>query len=152
MIKRILVPLDGSKLGEKAVPYAELLAQKLGAELILVHVLQAALVTSDHGASALYSPQVLAEEKEVTLYLNSIRGQLRGLNVTTHIAVLSGRSVSEAIVDLSRQESVDMIVMSSHGRSGLNRWLYGSVASRVVEQASCPVFLVRAFENDFPRN
>lgn len=152
MIKRILVPLDGSKLGEKAVPYAELLAQKLGAELILVHVLQATMVTSDHGVSAMYGPQVLAEQKEATYYLNSIRGQLCGLNVTTHIAVLGGRSVPEAIVDLSRQEAVDMIVMSSHGRTGLNRLLYGSVANRVVEQASCPVFLVRACENDFPRN
>jgi nucleotide-binding universal stress UspA family protein len=147
MIKKILVPLDGSKLAEKALPYAEALAQKFEAELILVRVLHPMLVVADYGAMAYYSQEAFQQEQvEANLYLSNIDAELRARSFRVRSKVLDGLPVAEAIIDLARQEAVELVVMSTHGRSGLGRWVYGSVANKVLQQAPCPVFLVRANE------
>ena len=144
MIKKILVPLDGSKLAENALPYAETFVEKLAAELILTWVLHPLIVMSDYGVSA-YETIIDLEEKEATEYLTlmQIKLQKRSLPVRTNI--LEG-PVAQAIIDLACQERADLIVMSTHGRSGLSRWVYGSVATKVLEHAPCPVFLVKVKE------
>lgn len=143
MIKKILVPLDGSELAEKALPYAENLAQKFNAELILVRSLQPMLVVSRYveSAMAFYGPRLLQEKDDASIYLRTV--QKNKLHFPTRSAVLEGRPVAESIIEMASQEAVNLIVMATHGRSGLNRWISGSVADEVLQRASCPVFLVR---------
>ncbi len=144
MIKKILVSLDGSRLAEKALPYARTLAQKFDAELILVRVLQPMVIMSDYGYVPFYQSQVLQEEADAKVYLRSIQKKFSKLGLTIHIEVLEGNPVAETILDMARETAVDLIVMSTHGRSGLSQWVYGSVANKVLQHAPCPIFLVRA--------
>lgn len=146
MIKKILVPLDGSKLAEKALPYAEALAEKLEAELILTWVLHPLIVMSDYGASS-YETIISLEKNEATQYLTTTQIELQKQHLPVRINILEGHA-ADAIIELACQERVGLIVMSTHGRSGLSRWVHGSVATKVLQQAPCPVFLVRVKESE----
>jgi len=152
MIKRILVPLDGSKLAEKALPYAEALAQKFEAELILVRVLQPTLqpvpVIAGYGEIASYYPPAFQDESEANLSKLYLKAAQEKLRLPTRTEVLEGRPEADVIIDMARRESVDLIVMCTHGRSGVNRLVHGSVASAVLQHAPCPVFLVRAQKSE----
>ncbi|MFW5940717.1 MAG: universal stress protein [Chloroflexota bacterium] len=137
--KRILLTLDGSQLAERALQPAVTLAKATEAELIIVRV-----VTPIY----LWAPFVEIEpslevarernEQETVNYLEGIRKRLldadSGLNV--RVEVLSG-AVAESIIDFAMSNQVDLIVMSSHGRSGIGRWVYGSVAEKVLRGAKC---------------
>ncbi|MBE7473662.1 MAG: universal stress protein [Anaerolineae bacterium] len=148
MIKKILVSLDGSQLAEKALPYAQLLAQKFEAELVLVRVLH---LSSDFVGGipgiGIVREQVIRERVEAKSYLDRVLLQLRSMRLSAHAIIMDVHPTAEAIVDLAAEEAVDLIVISTHGRSGLSRWIYGSVASKVLQYAPCPVFLVRANES-----
>jgi nucleotide-binding universal stress UspA family protein len=111
-------------LAEKALPYAEALAQKFGAELI---VLRVSLTTPEviGGQHGIVFHELRTQNRpEVQVYLNGVMKQF--LPVRT--VVLENYSAGDAIIDLACQEKVDLIVMSTHGRSGLSRLVYGSVA------------------------
>ena len=149
MFKRILVPLDGSKLAEKALPYAEALAQKFEAELVLVRVLQLLpeVIPALPYASVTFHEQTAQVRQEATTYLNGVATQVRKAGVLPlRRVVLDAHAIANAITELAGKESVDLIVMSTHGRSGLSRLVFGSVAGQVLHDAPCPVFLVKAKE------
>jgi nucleotide-binding universal stress UspA family protein len=150
MFKKILVPLDSSKLAEQALPYAEDLAQKYKAELILVMVLQRPiLVPLDYSATIPRLDVIMAQEKQAAQeYLSRLQAQLSQRQIPTRIAVLESAAVADAIIDLANQQKVDLIVKTTHGRSGPSRWLFGNVALKVLQHASCPVFLVRVKAED----
>jgi nucleotide-binding universal stress UspA family protein len=141
MIKKILVPLDGSEFAESALPYAENLALKYDAELILVRSLQPMLVVSQFAdkAMAFYGPQLRKEKDAANVYLRSIQGNL---HLPTRITVLAGRPIADTIVEIAAQEAVSLIVMTKHSRSGLSRWFADHVADEVLQHAPCPVFLI----------
>ncbi len=142
MYKKILVPLDGSELSEKALVHGHALAKALGAQLVLLCVV--VFPTRDFDVTPpmedAVSSEVLAETKR---YLENHAGKLRraGVGVTTFAE--SGR-VADTIIDFAASHQVDLIVMSTHGRTGAARWIIGSVADRVVHGAHVPVLLVRA--------
>jgi nucleotide-binding universal stress UspA family protein len=157
MYKKILVPLDGSPLAESALPYAAAIAGSFNSDVLLVRVFQSIAIPFD-----LYTlgPDVaddydqglqLQLETEAGQYLIHVQKRLRLQNIRSRIFVLGG-IVTDVILDLAEVEAVDLIVMSTHGRSGFSRWVYGSVASKVLQAAPCPVLLVRAqnvrLEND----
>jgi nucleotide-binding universal stress UspA family protein len=146
MIRKILVPLDGSNLAKKALPYAEELAHRFEAELILVRVIQAVPVVVEYGAPV-YEMDYRRLAEEAELYLNSVKGELRELQIPAQTIVIGDEPVAEGIINLARNQDVDLIVMSTHGRSGLSRWVFGSVANKVLEHSPCPIYLVRAKEN-----
>lgn len=151
MLQRILVPLDGSDLAEQALPYATTLAQKLDAELILFRALQAYQVVPlpEFGVVPYEYEEILEQaEAQARAYLTEVQDGLREMGVATRVALMRSHSVAEAIVDFAKQEEVDLIVKTTHGRSGLSRWVFGSVAIRVLEQAPCPVFLIRVSGGD----
>ena len=152
MLHKILVPLDGSELAEKALPYAEALAQKFEAALILVWVLQDPLVVPPPvaygGVMAPIDTVIVQQDEEAKTYLRRLQETLRGKNISTRIEILKSHSVADAIIDLARQEKIDVIVKTTHGRSGLSRWIYGNVATKVLQGAPCPVFLVRVSAKD----
>lgn len=150
MFKSILVPLDGSKLAEKALPYAEALAEKFEAELILVQVLQLIpeIIGGPHGGMVFYE-QSVQDRQIATDYLNSIMKRLRELHqLPVRTVLLEDRAVADAIINLASQTSINLIVMSTHGRSGLSRWVFGSVANKILSHAPCPIFLIRVTESD----
>ncbi len=82
-------------------------------------------------------------EKSAEDYLRSLQEKLQLKNIKSYYFMLSG-AIPEAILDIAETETVDLIVMCTHGRSGLSRWAYGSVAAKVLQAAPCPVFLIRA--------
>jgi nucleotide-binding universal stress UspA family protein len=131
-VKRILVPLDGSRLAEAILPVAKELARDYEAALVLVRALRPL-------GSA--EAEVLAQEDAET-YLRRMARRLeaRGLPVTWKVWY---DDPARAIADAARYNEVDLIVMSTHGRGGLNRLLFGSVAETLVRQAPVPVLLVR---------
>ena len=146
MFHKILVPLDGSKLAEKALPYAESLAEKYGSELIFVRALPPLPVLPVGEFGALphdFGPVLAEEEKQANDYLVELQDRYDARKIPIRTAVLKGKYVADAIVDIASQEEVDIIVKTTHGRSGISRWVYGSVATKVLEQAPCPVLLVR---------
>jgi nucleotide-binding universal stress UspA family protein len=154
VFKRILVPLDGSQLAEKALPYAEALAKKFEAELILVQVLQLMpeFVGGTHGG-VMFHEQIGQDRQVAEAYLNGLMRQVYELGIRPiRTVTLEAHSVATAITQLACDESVELIVMSTHGRSGLSRLVHGSVAGQMLHEAPCPVFLVKVAEPDCQEN
>lgn len=145
---RILVPLDGSELATKALPVAAFLARKLSAELHLVSVVP--LVILPYITGGAYVPanvyQRLDDDRqhEARQYLDqAARGvQENGIQVQTH---LERGDAASALLDLASKQQINLVVMTTHGRTGLARLTLGSVADRVVRSGAAPVLLVRSF-------
>jgi len=150
MYKKILVPLDGSKLAECALPHVEELAKGCDTgEVILVSVTERV-----KGYRALEEPsqplgqQLIPEafgkkEKQAQRYLDRIAKAMaaKGINVSTEVLLWKP---NEAIVGYAKQYRCDLIVMASHGRSGPSRWAHGSVANKVLRASGIPVLMIRA--------
>jgi len=145
MISKILVPLDGSDFAEQALPYAAEVARKFNAALTLVWVLNPMVIMSDFGAVT-YQNLLSLEQDEAKNYLQMKQTELKSEGLSVKIQILEG-VVADSIIDVACQNDNDLIVMSTHGRSGLSRWVYGSVATKVLQHAPCPVFLVRNKQN-----
>jgi nucleotide-binding universal stress UspA family protein len=167
MYRKILVPLDGSKLAECALPHAEELARGCDtAEIILVSVTERvqgykAVAGSvepfvllgagwpQDSTSMQSSPQRLVpeafgkKEKQAERYLTRIAEKLQSRGVKVHTEVLFWPP-AEAIASYAEQNGADIIVMSSHGRSGPSRWAHGSVADKVLRSSRIPVLMIRA--------
>ncbi len=148
MYRKILVPLDGSELAEKVLPHAEALARCMGAEIILlrvpVYAYEGAAVTATPYRRA---PLPLLDEreealKEATNYLNKVKFNLAMKGVHTSVFVKEGLT-GEMIIQFAREQGVDLIAMSTHGRTGLGRVVFGSVAEQVLRGAGKPVLLIR---------
>lgn len=146
--KKILVTLDGSALAEAALPHAQALAQQSGAELIVLRVvphITDELVAVDMLPLEFTSLEVQQQKMidEATLALKNITATLTAQNIPTQPVVVVGHT-AEKIVDYAIAHAVDLIVMSTHGRTGVQRWLLGSVAGKVSAASPCPLLLVRA--------
>lgn len=141
----VLVPLDGSDLAEMALDDAFSVAQLSQAEVTLLQVIppidQVIAAGTDHPVfvdQQWENQQMLAME-----YLESICERMNCENIAIHKAVEMGPA-AETIIDYAHQQPIDLIVMATHGRSGLQRWVYGSVADKVLRGANLPILLVRA--------
>jgi universal stress protein A len=143
---KILHPTDFSDCAAGAQATAVDLAQKLGGEIMLLHVL---VETPLYGEGMLSGPRVQrvydAQRKWAGEALEARAAELRGRGVKTSWRANAGVPFEE-IVKIAGEERADMIVMGTHGRSGLNRVLLGSVAERVIRGAPCPVLTVRQSE------
>lgn len=137
MYRTILVPLDGSPFSERAVPLAASLARVGASRIVLVRAVSASAPSG--------GDQVAAEQHAVagaTAYLSKVAQDLAGQNLTAAIAtpVAPARhGILQALTD----HGADLIVMCTHGRSGLGRWIYGSVAEAVLASSPVPVVLAR---------
>jgi len=152
MFTQILVPLDGSDVAERALPYVEELARRFGSAVLLLRATTPAetLVTAP-GAAPTVAPVVdplpimEAERREADAYLRTIADRLHGAGVSVTYEQHMG-SAAEVIIDRARKRRADLIAMTTHGRGGLGRLVFGSVADAVLRSAPCPVFLVRVRE------
>ena len=139
MYEKILVPLDGSGLAEVALPYAEQLARRLGSEIALIYVSESAEVPQ-HYIHRFYLQKIGEATKEGA---ERTLGESVAKAIKIESAVLVGHP-AETIVDYAEKEDISLIVMATHGRSGIRRWALGSVAEKVVRATSRPVVLIRA--------
>ena len=145
-LHNILVPLDGSQLAEQALPYARALAEKFDGNLTLLWVLQPPplMPVTEFGVLPVHDESLLERaEKQANDYLGRLREQLNEDGIPAWVAVTRSPAVAEAIVDFAAQGDFQLIVKTTHGRSGISRWVFGSVAAKVLERAPCPIFLVR---------
>ncbi len=139
MFQRILVPLDGSRLAESALPVAEYLANCTGAALVLFHVIERGAAERVHGE------RHLARANEALAYLNEIAGRLRqaGLVVEQHVHEPGEADVAQSIIDHTQDLRTDLVLLCAHGRSGLRDVLMGNIAQQVIQGGQTPVFFVR---------
>ena len=151
MEERILVPLDGSKVGEAALPYVEELASKLlpevKVEVTLLQVVSSLthyVVAGEASAWVPYTEEEMEQiKKRAVGYLDTTGEVLRSKGAAVKIRVGVGRSADE-IIKIADEINANMIAMSTHGRSGLSRWAFGSVTDRVLRGGERPVLVVRA--------
>ena len=145
MYKTILVPLDGSKRAEAIVPHVEQLALKYGAKVVFLQVVQPHGTHS--GAEALpaevYQKAYEQQRLEAQKYLDGMVGTFRekGIAAATHI--VSGRIIDQ-ILSAAEREHIDLVAIASHGRTGLARVFYGSIAAGILHRIDRPLLLVRS--------
>lgn len=144
MYQRILVPLDGSILSEAVLPHAEKLARALDVEIVLLHVdASPAPVFEPHESPLIPLPEevrIMQVDEKHYLKVMCSKLESNGLRVTY---LMRGGMVADTILETAEIEQADLIVMSTHGRTGMLRLLLGSVAEQVVHQSKIPVMLIR---------
>jgi universal stress protein A len=141
-IKTILCPIDFSKISANAMEYAVFLASHHQAKLLLMHVVEY-LQDFEYYQILVFTPQELAEkmEKQAHEELNKLTEQIKK-TVKVETVVRQGKAFVE-IIKTAKEKDMDLIVMGSHGRTGISHMLMGSVAEKVVRKANCPVLIVR---------
>ncbi|HEY0100777.1 MAG TPA: universal stress protein [Pyrinomonadaceae bacterium] len=150
-IRSILLPTDFSRCAESALPYAADLARQMKARLLCLHVIETTVPPVGYPA-ALAEPLPVADmggqlEESATRELPKLgaRQECAGLDVEE--LLVRGDAAGE-IVRVARERDIDLIVISSHGRTGWGRMLFGSTAESVVRHAHCPVLVVKPKESD----
>ena len=156
MYTRILVPLDGSRFAEQALPHALNIA---AAGAVEIHLLSVAPLLNDqtHSVVDMYPVYVYrdymvnhaSESERIKLGLQDYLDQVvRGITAAGHQAISAVRlgQPAEEIISYAGENNCELIVMSTHGRSGIGRWVYGSVADKVLRGSATPVLLVRVQE------
>ena len=159
MYGKILVPLDGSKVAEVVLPYVQELARRFDSEVTLIQVVVplSKLVAETMpagleptGAAAAVgleaaSEALKAEREGAHAYLEGVAGRLKPEKIKVQAEVAEG-AAGDTIVEYAHHHGMDLIAMSTHGRSGLRRLVFGSVADHVLRQAGTPVLLIRSRE------
>jgi nucleotide-binding universal stress UspA family protein len=142
MFERILLPLDGSTLAECVLPHAVALARATNAQLVLVYVLEPA---PEQGPMATDPLQWHLLKAETKAYLDEICERLRRLELAVEGVQLEGPA-AERIVEYARENGIDLLLLSSHGRSGLTGWNVSSVVQKVILRVNRSVMIVRAYD------
>ena len=128
-LHKILVTLDGSALAERVLPYVQGVAKQFESEVVLLNVPQGA---TDESSSL-----------ETETYLQGVAEVLANAGIPTH-TLITGADPIPTILEVSQNESVDLIMLATNGRGGIKRLLIGSVADAIMRQAHCPVFIIPA--------
>ena len=150
MGEKILIPLDGSKIGEAALPYVEELVSKLSPRvkvevtlLQVVSLLTHYVVAGEAVAPITYTEKEMEQiQQEARDYLNTVGEGIRSKKVGVKIRVGIGNAAEE-IIKAADEINVDLIAMSTHGRHGISRWAFGSVTDKVLRGGHKPVLVVR---------
>jgi nucleotide-binding universal stress UspA family protein len=146
MYKKILVPLDGSELAECVLPHVESIAKGCGVgSVVFVRALDTYVPS---GTYAYVSESLRKEieennEKAAREYLDEVAGRINLGGIEVQKQLITGRA-AESIAEYATKNDVDLIAIATHGRSGVSRWAWGSVADRVLRSACVPVLMVRA--------
>ncbi len=149
MYKKILVPLDGSKLAECVLPHVEDIAKGCNTEtVVLIRVVETLYIPITAGEGYSLSArdlQRIEEESktEAARYLNELAGRLKYGKVNIKTEVIVGKS-AEIITDYAAGNGVELIAIATHGRSGVSRWVWGSVTDKVLRSSHVPILVVRA--------
>lgn len=149
MYRNILVPLDGSELAECVLPHMEAIARGCGvANVTLVRVVEPIPMMVSGGEYVLSPEQWQRMETENRAaaegYLSQLVNRVKYDGIAVKAEVLTGGRAAEVIANYAAKNNVDLIIIATHGRSGVSRWVWGSVADRVLHSACVPVLMVRA--------
>jgi nucleotide-binding universal stress UspA family protein len=137
--EKILVPLDGSALAERVVAAAMYTAEAMGGSVTLLTV-----VANKPGEEAdLMMQAVQTGQYEADLYLRSLQKHLLPSVVPIETAVITGKP-DKSIIEYAQEHDIDLIIMSTHGRSGITRWSFGRTAEKVLRRAPCPTIILRS--------
>jgi nucleotide-binding universal stress UspA family protein len=150
MYKRAVVALDGSPVAETIMPFILEVAGPLDMEVILLRVVQPTPPVVIEGSRHVEVEDVEARRIDAEEYLAPLAVELRKKGVRVTSRVRRGIPAQE-ILAAAREAGADLIAMSTHGRSGLGRMIFGSVAEAVLRHAEFPVFLIRATEAEVAR-
>jgi len=144
MYKKIVVPLDGSKRAEKVLPHVEQLAHCFGAKVGLLRVIRPpSMVVHDPSALKRFHDNFQKLHKNAEKYLAAIAGEFGEKGIEAQGWVTTGSVVGE-IMDAAKREDADLIAMCSHGRGGLARLFYGSVAAGILHRVDRPLLIIRS--------
>ncbi|MFC1867174.1 universal stress protein [Thermodesulfobacteriota bacterium] len=146
MYKKIMVPLDGSELAECVLPHLEAFIK--GDNTIDVSLVRVVSLEMPYNGEYAIAPDLLAKRESETEslakdYLNKIVNRLKREGAALHAEVIVGR-VTESLADYAMKNDIDLIIIATHGRSGITRWVRGSVSDKVLRSAKVPVLMVRA--------
>ncbi len=141
MYKKVLVPLDMSELAECALPEVEKLAESgaLG-KVILLHVVDIPVAWIPEGIDIVAVTKSQMDRAEE--YLSDVRSRLAAKGIDVDVEVTEG-AVANTIIEYAKNNDVDLIVIATHGYTGMKRFMFGSVALRVLQDAHIPVLLIR---------
>ncbi len=146
MYKIIAVPLDGSPLAECVIPHIEALSGASGCEVQLVTVVEPVeiptrgkLALSDDDLKQIHKEM----EKDARTYLNQIANKLKRSGIKGRLVILMGKP-AESLIEYVHNNNIDLLIMATHGRSGLTKLFWGSIAEKVVHAVNVPVLLVKA--------
>ncbi len=143
MVEHILVPLDGSSLAECVLPHAVAIGQDTGAKVTLLQALERG---SDQVQSRAVDPLDWHMLKsEAGSYLSEVGSRLQEVDLKTRHVIVEGRA-AESIIDYIHQEKVDLVILSSHGNSGLSKWNISSVVQKVLLGSYTTTMIIRAFQ------
>lgn len=143
MFNHILVPLDGSLLAERAISHAEQFARVFGGKITLLQVLDPSPYHESPSAVEPLNWQI--RKAEVEMYLHETSAKIQEGGIQADFAVREGRT-PENIVDFAHGEGIDLVVLSTHGASGLSRWNISGVVAKVLDKIYLPVLLTRAYQ------
>ena len=143
MLKKILVPFDGSGYSEKAYEKALEIAEKFESDLIVMTVLQSKI--PDSAGVSIQRLQELQDEQEseATSMLRKLETEAKNKKISFSIKVVHNPSSSDGIATFAENNNIDLIVMGSHGRTGLRKIVLGSVANGVIGHTKCPVLITK---------
>ena len=141
-LSTVVLPLDGSELAEAALPYAEGLARVLSLDILLVRVVRTGYPFSFPEMAATLPDTTEVVVREATAYISGVAQDLRNKGLSVRTQVLRG-APAIALLELAQATPQNLIVMTSHGRSGLSRWMLGSVAEALVRGSGDPVLIVQ---------
>lgn len=140
LVGRIFAPLDGSEAGEAALPYIEALAAKARVEVVLFQVVP----KPERSSEVTWMEIRKVEERHARIYLHKVQSYLGSKGIAVRSQIEFGGNPAEQIIEVSARSSAAVIAMSTHGRTGVNRLVFGSVAEKVLRAARTPLLLVRA--------
>lgn len=148
MFKKILVSLDGSKLAEQILPYAEAQALQFNSRLVLLQVITVSSAAIAGVGPVPSSGEIIAEqfniaEQEAETYLKNIAQSLEAKGIKVEAVTLQGAQLGEGIVDYANKNDIDLIAIATHGRSGLGRAVFGSVADYVLRHSGIPILVIK---------
>lgn len=147
MYRHIMVPLDGSKLAECVLPHVEAIAS--GCDVGKVTLVRVVEPLHLHGGiESGFSPEERQRLENDSIdvarkYLDQLVQRLKDIGITAQSEVLHGHVIDE-LTDYADKNGVDLIIIATHGRSGVSRWVWGSIADRILRSAGVPVLMVRA--------
>lgn len=142
--KKIVVPTDGSSWSERAIPYAEDFARIADGEVILLHIFTPPM-HEFVDSLAIAGEYELANRirEEIKQHLIGLRNEVRAEGVKCRVHIIDAVGVANHICEYVQQEEADLVVMSTHGHSGLVRLVFGSVANKVMHDVDVPVLVIR---------
>ena len=143
MYKTILAPLDGSKRAEAILSHLEKLAQSNSSRVIFMQVVEPVLIAAGADFAIQTKEEYEVLEKQAEEYLAGLKGEFREIGIDARAFVTHG-PVVEAIISAAERENAELIMIASHGRTGLSRVFYGSVAAGVLHRVDRPLLLIRS--------